>query len=448
MPKKCLLVLLDGLGDRGHAALGGRTPLQAAATPTFDALAARGGNGLYHAGLVGQAMPSELAHFLMFGFPASEFPGRGAFEALGAGVEFAPLVDGRGGDVAFMARFVSAERVGGSMRMVAMSLDALHEETAVLSRDLPALELGGLHFEHHLIKRLHGVLVLRSTSGMPPSPDVTDVNPNRKGAMLIAPKALADAGDAASARRCASALTDYLRCAHKVLDAHPCNEERRRNGLLPLNFLATQRGGQARPFAGFKGRLGLRGACIASDTMFKGLARYTEMDFIAGHESPDPAQELAGRLEQAEQALRTHDFVHLHTKTPDEASHLKDCKLKRDVIKALDKGAGRLLELAKDPELLLVVTADHSTPSSGTIIHSGEPVPLLMHGAGVRRDEVARFDEIAAATGCLGLLRGEEFMLSVLNHMDRARLMGLRDCPEDFAAAPSWPADYEPFTLA
>lgn len=449
MPSKCLLLLLDGLGDRAHAALGGTTPLMAAPTPTFDALATMGGNGLYHAGLVGQAMPSELAHFLMFGFPESAFPGRGALEAMGAGIALRPLVDDAGGDVSIMARFVCAQDVDGAMQLVADTPgDVTDDETATLAAVLPALELDGLRFEHCHIKGLHGVLLLRSLEeNLPPSPDVTDVNPIRNGAMLIAPRPFADARAPGAASRSADALQSYLRRAYAILDAHPVNQERRRKGLLPMNFLATQRAGQARPLLGFRQRHGLHAACIATGSMFKGLASYVGMDFIKGHEAPDPGAELAGRLEQAEQALQRYDFVHLHTKRPDVAAHTKDCLHKRDVIASLDKGAGKLLEMVNDPDLLLVVTADHSTPSSGALIHSGEPVPLLLCGEGVRRDDVARFDEVAAAAGCFGLLRGAELMLLVLNYLDRARLMGLRDSPEGFAATPSWPGTYEPFTL-
>ena len=51
--------------------------------------------------------------------------------------------------------------------------------------------------------------------------------------------------------------------------------------------------------------------------------------------------------------------------------------------------------------MLVVVTSDHSTPSSGEMIHAGEPVPLMMHGQWTRRDRVDRFDEIEVASGAL-----------------------------------------------
>ena len=65
---KILLVLLDGLGDRSYAELNDQTPLQAAAVPNLDRLAALGGNGMFHASFPGECLPSEMAHFLMFGY--------------------------------------------------------------------------------------------------------------------------------------------------------------------------------------------------------------------------------------------------------------------------------------------------------------------------------------------------------------------------------------------
>ena len=117
----------------------------------------------------------------------------------------------------------------------------------------------------------------------------------------------------------------------------------------------------------------------------------------------------------------------------------------KEVIEALDKGIASVIgPLMTNPELLLIVTADHSTPSSGSLIHSGETVPLIMYGEGVRRDEVQRFDEISAAAGALGSVRGKELMYLVLNHLERAKLQGLMDAPRD---QPFWPGDYEPFRV-
>ena len=113
--------------------------------------------------------------------------------------------------------------------------------------------------------------------------------------------------------------------------------------------------------------------------------------------------------------------------------------LKQRVLESLDRGIGRALKKSKIlKDIILVITADHSTPSTGTMIHSGEPVPILFTGPGVRVDRVKSFNEIDAAGGALGFMRGPELMDMILNYCDRAKLSGMRDCAMD---RPYWPGD-------
>ena len=80
----------------------------------------------------------------------------------------------------------------------------------------------------------------------------------------------------------------------------------------------------------------------------------------------------------------SHDFIHVHTKVPDEQSHNGDPGTRKQAVEKLDAGLDGLVRaLGQRDDLLVVVTADHSTPSrSTTMVHSGEPVPLLMAGRG------------------------------------------------------------------
>jgi hypothetical protein len=65
-----------------------------------------------------------------------------------------------------------------------------------------------------------------------------------------------------------------------------------------------------------------------------------------------------------------------------------------------------------------------------------------MAGPTVRRDNVTGFDEIQAARGGLGLLRGEELMLTLLNAAGRSVLFGHRLGAKQ---RPYVPKDYDPF---
>ena len=119
---------------------------------------------------------------------------------------------------------------------------------------------------------------------------------------------------------------------------------------------------------------------------------------------------------------------------------------KLKAVESLDQGLDRLVRALDGREdLLVAVTSDHSTASVSGLIHSGEPVPAAIVGAKVRRDRVSVFDEVSAAAGCLGFLRGRELLLMLLNYADRSSLMGHRVSPEEKLVMPR---RYKPFRLA
>lgn len=435
MPGKCLLIVLDGLGDRSHVCLDHQTPLQAAHAPGLDRIAALGANGLYHAGLLGEALPSETAHFAMFGYERTDFPGRGVLEALGAGVDLAP------GDVAVLAHFAALEEHNGCLLLVQDAPLATQEEVRELIAALGERECMGVRIRFVPVKGVFGVLVL---SG-PVCPHVTDTGPMRDGSFLPELLPLAEHATDTAAHTTARALKAYLIWVFQRLNDHPVNAARTAQGLAAVNGLVTQRAGSLKPVMPFTHRYGLRGLSIASGAVFLGLGRHLGLDMASPPQSGDLIRDFSASLTMALESLAEYDFVHLHTKAPDEAAHAKDPLLKKQVIEALDRALIPVLNtLLGDPELLLIVTADHSTPSAGPLVHSGEPVPLVFCGSGVRRDKVTIFDEVEAAKGCLGCVRGVELMRLVLNHLDKARLEGVRDTPEDCLY---WPGEYRPFIL-
>lgn len=434
MPKQCVLVVLDGLGDRACSELGGLTPLQAAAAPFLDRLAREGGCGLYHAGMLGQALPSENAHFAMFGYEPRDFPGRGWLEALGQGLRPAP------GQVAVLAHLCAVSERDGCLHMDADAPQATPEECAAAAAAVAGFSAEGvdIRFEHG--RGLFGVLLLTGQV----SPRVTDSNTMRDNAFLSAIVPHATHADDPAARRTARALAAYVRFCHTTLKNLPLNHARRARGLAPLSGLVTQRPGADRQVMPFAERYGMRGVSVSAGVVYWGLARYLGLDIVPDPDSGDPGEDLARRLRLARRELaQGAGFGHVHSKAPDEAAHRKDPLRKKTVIEALDRGLAQgLPPLLDDPGVLVVVTADHSTPSVGSLVHSGEPVPLLFHGPGVRRDAAERFDEVAAAAGALGCVRGGELMLCILNCLDRARLAGIVDAPREL---PYWPGPYDPF---
>src|SRR2546426_10223125 len=87
--KKILFVVLDALGARPVAELGGRTPLEAADIPHLNRLAAAGEQGTVITVGKGIAPESAVAVMAILGYDPLRFhAGRGPLEALGAGLPF------------------------------------------------------------------------------------------------------------------------------------------------------------------------------------------------------------------------------------------------------------------------------------------------------------------------------------------------------------------------
>ena len=88
------------------------------------------------------------------------------------------------------------------------------------------------------------------------------------------------------------------------------------------------------------------------------------------------------------------------------------------------------------------MTGDHCTPASPEVIHSGDPVPFVLAGPGVRADAVRAFGELDCAAGILGHLRGPDMMPVLLNAADRPLYLGSRPTP--FDGADGYPEILEP----
>ncbi|MFO7558622.1 MAG: alkaline phosphatase family protein [Desulfobacterales bacterium] len=435
MPTKCILILLDGIGDRACEKLKGKTPLQAARTPALDKLSEKGSNGLYHAALPGQALPSENAHFIMFGYDISEFPGRGALEALGMDMELSKE------EVAVLSHFVSIRESENTLILEDGKPSAQDKEIAELTAEIDRFQIQGLKIRFVPAGGIRGIVTLQGDV----SRFITDSDPFINGRPLINILPWDEYRNDRASVRTANALKTYLLHSYKKLNAHRINRSRIKNGHLPLNGLVTQRSGQLKKPTPFTEKYGLRGLTIASGNVYWGLGKYLGLDVQKVQDTKNPGRDMSRRIQLACDALNDYDFIHIHTKAPDEAGHNKDSQLKKSVIESLDRGIAEAIDpLMNNPEILIVVTADHSTPSSGPLVHSGESVPILFYGRGVRKDSVRRFDEVSASPGALGNMRGRELIYMILNHLDRSKLFGIMDTPVD---QPYWPGEYETLKL-
>jgi 2,3-bisphosphoglycerate-independent phosphoglycerate mutase len=435
MPSKCILILLDGIGDRSYKQFGYKTPLQAAKTPTLDRLAKRGANGQFHPSFQGQALPSENAHFNLFGYDIKDFPGRGALEALGYGIR----LDEK--DVAFLSHFVCLSESNGHFILNNNKPVISSREVTELIKAVEEYDTDTVNIRFNYTGGIRGILTFSGDV----SPFITDTDPFVDGRHLIEPVPWAKYHHDTATMNTAKALRKYLLHVHKVLKDHPVNMHRANNDMDHVNGMVTQRAGRLKKVTLFKDKYGLKGLIMASGSVYWGLGEFLGMDVKKVKDTNHPGNDLADRLLLAYKVLKNYDLVHVHTKIPDEAAHTKDPLAKLKAIELLDKGIGRAITpILEDPDILVIVTADHSTPSSGVLVHSGESVPLTFVGEGIRRDAVKRFDEIHTASGALGFIKGKELLYLILNHLDRVKLQGIMDTPVD---QPYWPGEYKPFKV-
>jgi 2,3-bisphosphoglycerate-independent phosphoglycerate mutase len=412
-----VVLLFDGLADRAHASLGGRTANEAARTPNLDALAARGSNGVLYAIGPGRAPSSEVAHWSMLGYLPEEFPNRAVLEALGAEQEVNPE------DVFAFAALRPAEERNGALWLTGRPRYGDDEEEAkALVERFAELSVDGLRFGLTYLRR--GEAVLRVSGGA--DERVTDSDAFfRDRHPILRPQAAHP-----DAERTARAAERWTRIVIERLAG-----ER-------FNVITLKWWGRPKAVPTFLERHGVTGTFVADSRFMHGLARAVGLAPIHAPETDDPAADLRARLELVRERLDAGDtFVFSHLKATDAAGHTKDPAVKQRTIEVLDS---ELRDLPTDSSIVSV-TGDHATPTYQDVIHSGDPVPLVVAGPGVRADPVDSFGELDCSRGILGHLRGPDLMPLLLNAADRPLFLGSRPTP--FPGADGYPAVLDPLIL-
>jgi 2,3-bisphosphoglycerate-independent phosphoglycerate mutase len=400
-----VVFLLDGLADRAHASLGGRTGLEAAATPNLDRLCASGSCGVLYAIGPGRAPSSEVAHWSMLGYRPDEFPGRAVFEALGRGQDVSPE------QVFAYAALRPAERRDDGWWLTGRpdpTRDA--EEAQRLVELCDGIEIDGLTFSLSHVWR--GEAVLRISGGA--DERVTDSDAFfRDRHPVLRPQPVVP-----EAERTARAAELWTREVIRRLEG-----ER-------FNVITLKWWGRPRPVPTFEERHGLHGTFAAESAFLRGLGRCVGLI---------PAENPHMNVKLVNERLDAGDtFVYVHDKRIDQAGHTKDPNVKREVVEVLDES---FAELPTD-RAIVCVTGDHATPAFSEVIHSGDPVPFVVAGPGVRADRVREFGESTCADGIFGHLRGPDMMPVLLNAADRPLFLGSRPTP--FDGADGYPAVIEP----
>lgn len=403
---KVLLIICDGLSDRPITELGGKTPLEAAKTPNLDRLVKRGLTGLMHVVDIGIRPGSDVAHLSLFGYdPNLYYSGRGPFEAVGIGMEIKP------NDVALRGNFAT---VDSAFRIIDRRAGRI-EHTFPLTRALNDMLIEDTKVYVSVGTGHRAAVILR---GKNLNGRISDVDPHKEGVKVRSAYALVKT---ASAKKTAKIINQFVRRSYQILSAHPLNKKREKEGKLPGNIILLRGAGILPKLPTFLEKYSLKAACIAGGGLYKGIGRLLGMDTIEVPQATGkPDTNIKAKIEAALKTFKTHDFVFVHIKGADVLAEDGDFLGKKKFIEKIDAA---LSPLVKREDILIVITADHTT-SSILKIHTADPVPLLMAGKNLHTDQVTLFGERSVASGKLGHIVGKHLMPIILDFLGRAPLMG------------------------
>lgn len=410
---KGLMLVLDGVGDRPSDRLGGLTPLEVAQTPNLDRLAQLGMTGFVSPLHPWVPVGTQTGLGLLMGLARADMKwlSRGPVEAAGAGLKL------QVGDVALRCNLATLIPRSEGFAIT-------DRRAGRISVDVPELleTLNGSHLSdgaqvfvaqstHH-----RAVAVLRG-EGLAPEVSDTDPGAGKIDLGVLTSKPIADGGPAA---RTARLVNELVAASFEKLSRHPINLARVDAGLPPANGLITRGAGGVFECRNLIRHLQLKAAVVTGEGTAVGLANVfgftviTNPRFTAGVDT-----DLSGKVQASLDALESHDFVMLHIKGPDVASHDLDPEAKRDMLERIDTAIAPLLEM----DLVVAVTGDHSTDSNSGR-HCGDPVPAVVAGPNIRSDVSSAYSEAGCQKGGLGHISATSFLcacLDVMNVMNNHR---------------------------
>jgi 2,3-bisphosphoglycerate-independent phosphoglycerate mutase len=214
---------------------------------------------------------------------------------------------------------------------------------------------------------------------------LTDSDPRQIGVSPL--PVCASKPDSEKAARIVNQFVDQAR--QLLADKHPANMILLR-GFAKYPKIPT-----------YKEMFGLRAAAIATQGMYRGVAKLVGMQVltVAGNT-------LADKFTTLERYWADFDFFYLHVKETDTCGERGDFAGKVQAIEEVDDLMPRLLALEPD---VIIVSGDHSSPAVFKS-HSWHPVPTLLYSKYVRADGIAEFGERTCRFGSLGVLPAKNLM--------------------------------------
>ena len=413
-----IYVLLDGVGDLPHPNLNGKTPLEAANTPTLDKIASNGVIGEVISVGKGIAPESDIAVFNMLGykFEHADYAGRGVIEAIGIGIDF------KNGDLALRGNYstlddneiITDRRAGRHIEKedadgIAKELEEKIKFSDPDTKIVVAPTIG------------HRVTVRIRTPSKKLSSKITNTDPaySNIGGMGVA-KAVGDflkiekclpLEDVENSKFTANLVNEFSEQSIKIMKESKINKKRKEENKKQLSCILLRDAGNKYPdVSPINEKHKMKFSCIVDMPVELGISEVLKMKaFEAGG-----LTDYEEKARVAANAMETQNAIYVHLKGPDEFGHDGDAIGKMKNIEEIDQRFFKtLVENIDSSKVAIIISADHSTPCINKG-HSDDPVPVIVSADFIKNDGTTRMTEEQAKKGSIGLLQGAEVVTKSL----------------------------------
>ena len=394
---KYLVMLGDGMADEPLEALGGKTPLEYADTPTLDAYARKSEIGMVATIPEGMAPGSDTANLSVIGYdPKDYYTGRSPLEALSIGVPMKMT------DVALRCNIVTLSEEEGipyeQRTIIDHSSDEISTEDAAILLQAVAQELQDETYQFYVGTSYRHCLIWAMGSVVPLTP------PHDVLGQVIGQYLPAD-----------PTLRRMQERSFEILSQHPLNLERKKKGLNPANSFWFWGAGTKPALSSFYEKYQKRGVMISAVDLLKGIAVGAGMDNkIVEGANGGLHTNYEGKAQAAIDALlkEGYDFAYIHLEAPDEMGHQGSVERKVQAIANMDQRilapVRKALDASGEPYRLLVLP-DHPTPIRCRT-HVSDPVPYLLYDSTAPQEQTWHYNEREAAQSGHSVEKGCQLM--------------------------------------
>ena len=375
---KYVIVLADGMADVPIAELGGKTPLEFAKTPCMDFLASSGTMGMVKTVPDSMKPGSDVANLSVLGYdPATCYSGRSPLEALSVGVSMKDT------DVVFRCNIVtlSEEESYENKTILDHSSGEISSEDAAILMDSVREA-----FQNDVFRFYNGTSYRHITIW--DKGEILEMEaPHDHLGQVIGPflpeKEL---------------FREMMRKSFDVLNNHPLNIQRAKEGKNKANSLWFWGAGTKPSLQNFKEKTGLSGTMISAVDLLKGIACGSGMDVVNVEGATGSLDtNYIGKANAAVKALLEDgkDFVYIHVEAPDEMGHQGNLYHKVESIEHIDEQIIAVVKRALDEaneDYRILVLPDHPTPIC-LRTHTSDPVPYVLFDSRVNNNSNTAFSE-------------------------------------------------------